>query len=315
MRIVLVGPPGAGKGTQAARLSERLDAPHISTGDLFRENMKNETELGKEAQRYVDAGDLVPDEVTVAMVKDRLSQPDAAEGFLLDGFPRNTSQADELNKVLSELDQRLDAVLLFEVDDEELIQPALVARALGRHRGRHPQPPGGLPPRDGAPGRLLPRPRRHGARHGRRGRGHRPRHGRAGRRAGGLTAVGPGGLLGGGPARARLADVSAGLGRVAGRLSGGRIGSEIQVKTRGEVEAMRAAGLVVADTLARVSAAARRGPAPPSSTSWRRPPSARPAPSPRSSATTGSRAASAPRSTSRSCTASRRRRRCSPTAT
>ncbi|GLZ50793.1 adenylate kinase [Actinomycetospora sp. NBRC 106378] len=117
-----MGPPGAGKGTQAARLSERLGAPHISTGDLFRDNMKNETELGKEAQRYVDAGDLVPDEVTVAMVKDRLAQPDAAEGFLLDGFPRNTSQADELKKVLDDLDQRLDAVLLFEVDDEELIQ-------------------------------------------------------------------------------------------------------------------------------------------------------------------------------------------------
>jgi len=122
VRIVLVGPPGAGKGTQAARLSERLGAPHISTGDLFRDNMKNETDLGKEAQRYVDAGDLVPDEVTVKMVKDRLAQSDAQEGFLLDGFPRNSAQARELESVLGELGQRLDAVLVFEVDDEELIQ-------------------------------------------------------------------------------------------------------------------------------------------------------------------------------------------------
>jgi adenylate kinase len=122
VRIVLVGPPGAGKGTQAARLSERLGAPHISTGDLFRDNMKNETDLGKEAQRYVDAGDLVPDEVTVKMVKDRLAQPDAQEGFLLDGFPRNAAQAQELESVLGDLGQRLDAVLVFEVDDEELVQ-------------------------------------------------------------------------------------------------------------------------------------------------------------------------------------------------
>ena len=124
MRIVLVGPPGAGKGTQAARLAERLDAPHISTGDIFRENMKNETELGKEAQRYVDAGDLVPDEVTVKMVKDRLAQPDAQEGFLLDGFPRNTAQAQELERVLSDLDQRLD------------VRVALHRRAHHRHDRR-----------------------------------------------------------------------------------------------------------------------------------------------------------------------------------
>jgi adenylate kinase len=122
VRIVLVGPPGAGKGTQAARLSERLGAPHISTGDLFRDNMKNETDLGREAQRYVDAGDLVPDEVTVKMVKERLAQADAQDGFLLDGFPRNAAQAQELESVLGELGQRLDAVLVFEVDDEELIQ-------------------------------------------------------------------------------------------------------------------------------------------------------------------------------------------------
>ena len=122
MRVVLLGPPGAGKGTQAQVIAGRLGVPAISTGDIFRANVSGQTELGQQAKAYMDAGDLVPDEITVAMVKDRLAQDDAQEGFLLDGFPRNAAQAGELEKVLSELDQRLDAVLLFEVDDEELIQ-------------------------------------------------------------------------------------------------------------------------------------------------------------------------------------------------
>ena len=92
MRLVLLGPPGAGKGTQAAIFSDKLGVPHVSTGDLFRENIGNNTELGQEAKSYIDAGKLVPTSVTVNMVKDRLSQDDAADGFLLDGFPRTVEQ-------------------------------------------------------------------------------------------------------------------------------------------------------------------------------------------------------------------------------
>ena len=98
MRIVLVGPPGAGKGTQAAFLAKNLSIPHISTGDLFRANISQQTELGKLAKSYMDAGNLVPDEVTIAMAKDRMEQPDAEGGFLLDGFPRNVSQAEALDE-------------------------------------------------------------------------------------------------------------------------------------------------------------------------------------------------------------------------
>ncbi|MEU3347349.1 adenylate kinase [Streptomyces sp. NPDC006700] len=122
MRIVLVGPPGAGKGTQAARLAKELRIPHISTGDLFRANISRQTELGKLAKSYMDAGNLVPDEVTIAMAKDRMEQPDAEGGFLLDGFPRNVSQAEALDKLLQGEGMKLDAVLDLEVPEEEVVK-------------------------------------------------------------------------------------------------------------------------------------------------------------------------------------------------
>jgi adenylate kinase len=129
VRLVLVGPPGAGKGTQAERLAQRLDVPHISTGDLFRANLKEMTPLGVEAKRYMDAGNLVPDEVTSNMVRARLAEPDAAKGFILDGFPRTLPQADTLDIMLDELGVNLDAVVEFAVADEVVVQ-----RLLGRGR-------------------------------------------------------------------------------------------------------------------------------------------------------------------------------------
>ncbi|RJK93466.1 adenylate kinase [Vallicoccus soli] len=122
MRLVLVGPPGAGKGTQAAFIADRFGVPKISTGDIFRANVSQGTPLGQEAKKYMDAGDLVPDEVTIAMVRDRLAQDDAAEGFLLDGFPRNVHQAAVLDDILTELGARLDVVLELAVDDEEVVR-------------------------------------------------------------------------------------------------------------------------------------------------------------------------------------------------
>ncbi|MDG4789946.1 adenylate kinase [Micromonospora sp. WMMD1102] len=122
MRLVLVGPPGAGKGTQAEFIAAHLAVPKISTGDIFRANVSQGTPLGVEAKRYMDAGKLVPDEVTINMVRERLAEPDAAEGFLLDGFPRTTPQAAALDKLLADLGTALDLVLELVVDDDEVIR-------------------------------------------------------------------------------------------------------------------------------------------------------------------------------------------------
>ncbi|MFC0503502.1 MULTISPECIES: adenylate kinase [Micromonospora] len=122
MRLVLVGPPGAGKGTQAEFIAAHLAVPKISTGDIFRSNVSQGTPLGVEAKRYMDAGELVPDEVTINMVRDRLAEPDASEGFLLDGFPRTTPQAAALDKLLADLGTALDVVLELVVDDDEVIR-------------------------------------------------------------------------------------------------------------------------------------------------------------------------------------------------
>ena len=127
MRAVLLGPPGAGKGTQAVRLVEKYNVPQISTGDIFRRNIKEGTELGKKAQEYMNAGQLVPDELVVDLVKDRLMQDDCKNGYLLDGFPRTIYQAEELDKFLAQQGQKLDAVINFEVGYDTLIE-----RLIGR---------------------------------------------------------------------------------------------------------------------------------------------------------------------------------------
>ncbi len=122
MRLVLVGPPGAGKGTQAEFIAAHLSVPKISTGDIFRANVTQGTPLGLEAKRYMDDGKLVPDEVTINMVRDRLAEPDSQDGFLLDGFPRTVPQANELDKMLADLGTQLDLVLELVVDDDEVIR-------------------------------------------------------------------------------------------------------------------------------------------------------------------------------------------------
>ena len=127
MKLVILGPPGAGKGTQAEYIVKRYNIPHISTGDIFRENIKNNTELGKEAKSYMDKGLLVPDDLVIALVEDRLNKDDAKEGFLLDGFPRTVAQAVSLDSILDKNNEKLTKVINISVDPEILIE-----RAVGR---------------------------------------------------------------------------------------------------------------------------------------------------------------------------------------
>jgi len=136
MRIVLVGPPGAGKGTQAKIIAGRLSIPAISTGDIFRANVSAGTPLGLEAKEYMDKGLLVPDSITIGMVRDRLVQPDVAHGFLLDGFPRNVPQAEELDSMLSGLGTKLDVVLELVVDYDEVVK-RIAGRRLCRNDSTH----------------------------------------------------------------------------------------------------------------------------------------------------------------------------------
>ncbi|MGD2059823.1 MAG: adenylate kinase [Acidimicrobiia bacterium] len=125
MRLLFIGPPGAGKGTQAGRVAGKLGIPHVSTGDMFRDHVARGTDLGKKVEAIMAAGDYVPDEVTVAMLEERVSQPDAEQGFILDGFPRTEAQVASLDRLLGE--EGLDTVVVFEVDEDELIE-RLIAR-------------------------------------------------------------------------------------------------------------------------------------------------------------------------------------------
>jgi adenylate kinase len=134
MKLLIMGRPGAGKGTQAANIKEYYNIPHISTGDMFRARMKNQTKLGLLAKSYMEKGDLVPDEVTIGIVEERLQEPDCANGFLLDGFPRNVSQAEALDNILSENNVKLDAVLDVNVEPQILIN-RIVGRRICKNCG------------------------------------------------------------------------------------------------------------------------------------------------------------------------------------
>ncbi len=122
LRLVLVGPPGAGKGTQASRISARYQIPHVATGEILRENVRNETELGQKAKGYMDKGELVPDELIIDMVRERLAEAYSDNGFVLDGFPRTVAQAQALEQVLDELDQALDVVVRMAISEDEVLR-------------------------------------------------------------------------------------------------------------------------------------------------------------------------------------------------
>lgn len=133
IRMIVMGPPGSGKGTQAGRISQRLGVPAISTGDIFRQNITNMSPLGVESKRYIDKGDFVPDGLTNRMVRDRLRDPDAMDGFLLDGYPRTTAQVAELDDILAHENRHLNAALLLTADDKELVKRLLDrAKVTGR---------------------------------------------------------------------------------------------------------------------------------------------------------------------------------------
>ena len=122
MRLIIFGPPGAGKGTQAEKIVKKLGIPHIATGDIFREAVAKQTELGKKAKEFMDKGELVPDEIVVGIVEERLNQPDCEKGFLLDGFPRTLIQAEALDRILNKLNKKIDVVINLEVSEEEVVK-------------------------------------------------------------------------------------------------------------------------------------------------------------------------------------------------
>ncbi len=163
MRIILLGAPGAGKGTQAQRLAERCHIPQVSTGDLLRAAVASRSDLGRAAQKAMEAGQLVSDDIVLAMIRDRLGEPDARRGFILDGFPRNLAQAHALDELLDQLQQPLDAVVVLEVDRAELVR-----RIAGRRTCRRcdrvfnvftsPPAPGEVCPQSGGPHELYQRP-------------------------------------------------------------------------------------------------------------------------------------------------------------